>query len=190
MNHYAYLKPFAGESPYYLHITLDDRKQTARLFYSRSDGKEDFESLKQLAALVSKKGDIKVKQNSIKFRGRCHMRQQMLRDAVSFVEPDTAKEIPAKILCHASRERCELILTLPYRSLGRLPAELKKLAVFTENPDFESVKRNLPFFQISYVIEAGEGVNSKKPEEEQEKAKANEITFDPAFCKNTHPYAK
>lgn len=163
---YAYLKPEKGESSFYIHLTLDDKAKTMRVYYHKSWWrKEDVDHsiltlwmnhCKNMAPLLthSKKGHALVcKKNSVKVRGKCMIYSTMLKDIIGFVEKDTELELSAKIEAYTNLESkiIEVELELSYKQLGSLPRTISKLPIFSKNPDFESVRSRLAFFCMSYI---------------------------------------
>ena len=161
---YAYLKPSAGDSPFYAHVTLDGKARTLRVYWHMSWWKSEavdpalfarwratFEEL----ATVLERAKPAVKKNSYRVQGRCRVSSALLKDLMGFVESDTQPEVPVKLACYVNAENkiVEVELTAHYRPLGSWPQGLLKLPqVFTTNPDYETVRAKLVFFDPSRVV--------------------------------------
>jgi len=224
---YAYLKSEKGEAPFYVHLTLDEKEQSLRVYYHWSFWKKEdtdqaifqtwmnhFKNVEPLLTKKKKNNTLVVKRNSVKVRGRCIILSQMLKDIIGFTEKNTDHELPAKIECYANSENkmIEIELRIPYKPLGDLPHELRKLPIFTKNPDFESVRHRLTFFNMRYIKNKanssevsqearvlkpessdpqGESCKSSDPQGESCKSSdpqgescksSDDITLDPQFC--------
>ena len=161
---YAYLKPSQGDSPFYVHLTLDDAARTLRLYWHMSWWKnedvasalfERWQAIFRALTPVLERSKHKERKNSYRLQGRCHVSSEIFRDLIGFVESDTQAELPAKLECYVNAENkiVEVNLTLAYRPLGSLPRELLKLnQVFTANPDYETVRSKLVFFDPSRLV--------------------------------------
>lgn len=178
LTKFAYLKPCENDSPFYVHLTLNEATQTMRVYYHMSWWKReevdkdvfnrwmtDFRNLvpclHQTSQRSAKKTPIKSRANSVRVRGRCKVYAHMFKDIIGFVEKDTAHEIPIKIECYTNIESkmIEIELTLPYQYLGHLHQELHKLPIFTVNPDYETIRHRLLFFNMKYIV----GFQTKTP---------------------------
>jgi len=200
---FAYLKSQKGEAPFYVHLTLDEKEQSLRVYYHWSFWKKEevdltvfqtwmdhFKNVEPLLTKRKKKNTLVVKRNSVKVRGRCIILSQMFKDIIGFTEKNTEHELPAKIECYANAENrmIEVELQIPYKPLGDLPHELRKLPIFTKQPDFESVRTRLTFFNMNYIK------NTSKPIEsvvENTTREVDDMKLDPQFCQeNQHPYGE
>jgi hypothetical protein len=104
--------------------------------------------------LTEKKKNIKIRAKSIRVRGRCEIRSQLFKDLIGFMEKNMASEIPSQIECYMNVEKkvVEIDITLPYKYLGTFPQECHKLSIFTVNPDFESIRPRLIFFDMKHIV--------------------------------------
>jgi hypothetical protein len=162
---YAYLKPKPGDSPYYVHVTLDDQQKIVTVYYHRSWWKGETvdpqlfeqwrEQLLHIKGLL-KKPKIKTGPHALRIKGKGVVQSQMLKDIFGFVERDTHDCINSKIdgYVHSKEKVIEMTVNLPYKSLGAFPSEISKLPIFSLDPDAESVRTNLVFFNQSYVTDA------------------------------------
>jgi hypothetical protein len=176
---FTYLKPSENDSPYYVHITLNEDQQSIRIYYHMSWWKRedvdkdvftrwmtDFRNavpcFYQNSNRSTKKTPIKSRANSVRIRGRCKVYSIMLKDLVGFVEKDTPLEIPVKMECYTNIESkmIEIELTVDYKHLGHLPRELYKLPIFTTNPDYETIRKRLLFFNMKYIVGFEQGKNT------------------------------
>lgn len=161
---YAYLKPAQGDSPFYVHLTLDGAARTLRLYWHMSWWKnEDVSSavfdrwlaiFRTLTPLLDR-SKHKERKNSYRLQGRCQLSSAIFRDLIGFVEADTQAELPAKLEGYVNAENkiVEVDVTVAYRPLGSLPRELLKLnQVFTANPDYETVRSKLVFFDPCRIV--------------------------------------
>jgi len=226
---YAYLKPKKGDSPYYVHLTLDDEHHTMRVYYHMSWWKREtvdrsvfdywIQGFKGILPQLkkSKRKHMKSGTNSIRVRGKCSVHRKMLKDIMGFVEKDTDQKIPAKLECYvnADSKMVEIEMQLPYSSLGAFPQEIEKLPVFTQDPDTETVKEKLLFFNLNYILGVKNTADTvtHSPElpphhgspDESEETKVRttdtsiygqeaqdermaDFRLDPAFAAGTHPY--
>ena len=114
---FAYLKSQKGEAPFYVHLTLDEKEQSLRVYYHWSFWKKEevdltvfqtwmdhFKNVEPLLTKRKKKNTLVVKRNSVKVRGRCIILSQMFKDIIGFTEKNTEHELPAKIECYANAE--------------------------------------------------------------------------------------
>lgn len=161
---YAYLKPSKGDSPYYIHLTLDGKERSLRTYWHMSWWKNEhvhaplFEQWKrdfQTILGLLQRGKVKEKKNSYRITGRCSISSRVFADIIGFVEPDTQAEIPVKLECYVNSENkiIEIEMHTPYAPLGSLPNELIKLSkIFTHNPDYETVRSKLVFFNPAHIV--------------------------------------
>jgi hypothetical protein len=218
MSHctFAYLKPQAGESPYYVHVTLNDQTQHMKVYYHQSYWKmeavassvftywiEQFRRLdKQLVKPTGQRAKSGRSQ-SIEVKGTCRVHSAMLKDIIGFIEKDTCAELPAKVECYANAvtKMIEITLDVPYSSMGQLHREMKKLPVFTVDPNIESVRARLPFFKMTYIVtDSTSPVSTPPPNGKHSGSPAlvplshpvddhkEEITLDPPFGEAVQPY--
>lgn len=169
---YAYLKPAQGDSPFYVHVTLDGQARTLRLYWHMAWWKNEvveaalFERWHQtFRSLLPRleRGKEKARKHSYQVQGRGHVSSALLRDVMGYVEPDTQAVLPAKLMgyVNAQNKIVEMEVVVPYRPLGSLPEEWLKLHhVFTVNPDYETVRPKLVFFDPSRVLRPGESSSS------------------------------
>ena len=167
---FAYLKSEKDDSPYYVHLTLDEKAKHLRIYYHSSWWKKEkvdpeifecwksnFQGMLPLLTKIptsNKKSPITSRKNSVKVKGRGLVYSKMLKDIVGFVEPDTKSEMPCKIECYVNSENkiIEVEIKIDFIHLGHLVDEMRKLPVFTTDPNAESVRSRLSFFSMSYIV--------------------------------------
>lgn len=205
---YAYLKPTSGDSPFYLHVTLDGPQRRVRLYWHQSwwkheegvDGALLARWHTALRALTPRliRPKIKARKHSYRVQGRCRVSALLWRDVVGFVEADTQPVLPAKFEGYVNTEHriLEVELWLAYGPLGRLPAELLKLSqVFTANPDYETVRSKLVFFDLARIVAPAAAVveveaTTEPPEAVAPAAAPPDFAVDPTLdTSDGHPYA-
>lgn len=168
---YAYLKPSEGDSPFYVHLTLDSGTQTLRLYWHMAWWKNEVVDMalfdrwratfKALGPRLSRCKE-KERRHSYHVAGRGRVSSGLLHDIMGFVEPDTLPELPCKLAGYVNTQNhiIEVEVHVPYSCLGALPEEWSKLKhVFTANPDYETVRAKLTFFQPAHVL----GVSKRRP---------------------------
>ena len=218
-SRFACIKPNAGDSAFYVHLTLNEAKKMLRIYYHSSWWKkekvdanlftywmESFESLAPLLPSTKKKPALTKRMHSVHVQGKCAIHQKILHDVLGFVEKNTEQTLPANIECYVNDENkiIEVTLEIKYAGLGDLPAAMHKLPVFTTNPDFESVRSRLVFFDMNYVV--GDKTKKKSPEitfhcgspadslvvtptlAQQKLVLDDELKLDLPFASGSHPY--
>jgi hypothetical protein len=161
---YADLKPEIGDSPFHVHITLDSVKRVFRAYWEMAwwgndlvdselfnDWKKTFKDFSSV--FVNTK--VKERRQSYRVQGRCLVSSMLLHDLVGFLEKDTEKVLPAKMECYVNHETkiVGIEMHIKYNCLGSWPVELLRLStVFTSNPDYETHRPKLKFFNPSRII--------------------------------------
>lgn len=216
---YAYLKPKAGESPYYVHVTLDDCQHMVTVYYHRSWWKGEtvdplvFQEWREQLLQVKgklKKSKMKKGPHALRVRGKGVIGSRMFKDIFGFVERDTHDRIKGKIegYVHSKEKVIEMTITLPYKPLGSFPSEISKLPIFSSDPDAETVRTHLVFFNEKYVMNdkpslatisdsqhdrkssqatVGGGTKGVMSSEEKEE-KNGQFQSDLRFASGSHPY--
>ena len=167
-----YLKPQEGDSPFYLHLTLDDENRRMRIYYHMSWWKNEVVTTDlfdhwqtQFKSMTNHADKFKHKERkkSYKINGTCSISCKLFKDIIGFVEQDVCERIPAKFEFYVNSENkiIELEFHISYQKLGSIPAEMKKLSVCTTNADYECVRPRLLFFDMKHIIS-----NKKQVEKE------------------------
>lgn len=163
---YCYLKNTKGEAPFYVHITLDDKKSEIRVFYQYLWCKfEDvdetiFAQMKLFMTNISKnlsskhKKHTEIKDHAVVIRGRCLLYSSIFKDLVGFVSKDTPKTILTRVDCQLDRKLkvIEVELKFDFDRVGSMREEIMKLPIFTNNPNYEWVRNQLCYFKPSYLV--------------------------------------
>lgn len=178
---YAYLKTSKSNSPFYVHLTLQEDVKKLRIYYhcawwrTEKVEPEIFEYwMKQLAAMgpalvnqptSKKKSPIVTRLHSVKVKGKCRVHSTMLSQLVGFVEQDTASVFPASFYGYVNEENklIEIEVTIDYAHLGKLVEELRKLGIFSTDPNKEYVRQRLAFFKMSYILDFVPSSNALAP---------------------------
>lgn len=160
---YAYLKQCNGESPFYVQIVLDGREKELRLYYHMGWWKNEVvdakifeywnEAFRKIAGTVLKP-KIKERKYSYRLTGSGSVSCSLLKDVIGFSQTSMKPELPSKLECYVNSDSkmIEVIVTIKYKHLGTFPDELLRLKeVFTENPDYETVRARLVFFNPMHV---------------------------------------
>jgi hypothetical protein len=176
---YAYLKPNKTHSDYFVHVTIDHERHVFRLYYHMSWWKgenipqakfqtwmDGFEKL--VLTSNGKRTSVKKRNHSVKNRGKTMLSYHILKDVFGFVEKDTSRSLPVQLSCYVndSAKIIEIECFFKYKTLGSFPTEICKLPIFTNNPDTETVKANIPFFTLDYVDDTVQSINQNALEEE------------------------
>lgn len=206
---YAYLKTRNGESPFYVHLTLDGVKKSMRIYWHMSWWKnEDVDdtifknwlSTFKTFAKTMQRPKIKERKCSYRLLGRSHLSSEIMRDVVGIVCKDTLAIIPCKIEYYVNTENklIEIVAEMKYSALGGLPDQLLQFTqIFTSNPDTETVRERLLFFDPTRVIlESGLSSSVDRPVSPQHLPKHRgspimkqcDMKLDPTMDPNGHPF--
>ncbi len=179
MNHrYTYLKTDKKDSPVFVHLTLMEDVKKLRIAYScgwwirEKVNPRIFEYwMREFANMApaltympssKKKSPIRTSLNKVEVKGKCLIYSTILKELIGFVEPNTAYKIPAKIEAFVNRETkvIEVRLEMDYAPLGLLVAEMRKMGIFSDDPNREHVRARLSFFKMSYLVDAPSGLDA------------------------------